>query len=79
MQKLVGDQLYELARTEPYQRRDGTETELIVWQSHCATCGEPFELRTPSKASKFVPNRRCQKHKRPGARVESSKTLILQA
>jgi hypothetical protein len=79
MQKLIGDQVYELARTEPHIRRDGTETELAVWQSHCAQCGEPFEFRAPSKASKFEPNRRCAKHKRPGARVKSSKTLILQA
>lgn len=71
MQKIYGGQLYELAKTEPYTRRDGTQTTLVVWRSTCATCGKPFEVRTPSVSSKFSPNRRCQKHKRPGARVKN--------
>lgn len=51
------------------ERRDGTMAELIVWQSGCAECGAPFEFTTPAKSSKFEPNRRCQKHKRPGQKV----------
>jgi hypothetical protein len=69
MIKSYKGQLYELTRTEPYTRRDGTETHLAVWRLHCADCGEPLELQTPCKSSKFEPNRRCQKHKRPGRRV----------
>jgi hypothetical protein len=63
-------QHYELMRQDPYTRRDGTLTTLAVWRSHCAQCGDSFELRTPVKSSKFVPNRRCQAHKRPGVRVK---------
>jgi hypothetical protein len=72
MDKLFDGQLYELARTEPHTRRDGTKTELTVWRSRCAQCGEPFEVRTPAKSKKFSPNRRCHKHKRPGARVRAA-------
>jgi hypothetical protein len=35
----------------------------------CPVCGEAFEVRTPSRARRFEPNRRCGKQKRPGARV----------
>jgi hypothetical protein len=63
-------QHYELVRRDPYTRRDGTLSTLAVWRSHCAQCGEPFELRTPANSSKFVPNRRCQAHKRPGVRAK---------
>jgi len=73
MLKTYRGQEYEMIGTEPYIRRDGTETLLVVWRSHCATCGKPFELRTPKESSKFDPNRRCQKHKRPGVRVRESK------
>jgi len=62
-------QRYELVRTEPYTRTDGSDTTLAVWRSMCPTCGEAFEVRTPSRARRFEPNRRCEKHKRPGVRV----------
>lgn len=62
-------QLYYFDRTEPYTRVDGSQTQLHVWVSHCAHCGEPFECRTPAKAGRFQPNRRCAEHKRPGSRV----------
>ena len=68
-QAVYKGQLYELARTEPHTRRDGTTTILTVWRSQCPTCVEPFETRTPSRARKFQPGRRCQRHKRPGAGV----------
>ncbi|MDP3675255.1 MAG: hypothetical protein Q8R44_09180 [Novosphingobium sp.] len=50
-------------------RRDGTEATILTWASNCADCGEPFMLTTPAASSKFQPNRRCQRHKRPGHRV----------
>ena len=62
-------QRYDLVRTEPYTRTDGSQTELSVWQSECPVCGEAFEVRTPKRARKSEPNRRCGKHKRPGVRV----------
>ena len=69
MQKIFDGQVYKLARTEPYTRRDGSQTMLTVWRSHCADCGEVFELRTPTASSRFEPNRRCRNHKRPGVKV----------
>jgi rRNA maturation protein Nop10 len=66
---LYDGQHYELVRTEAYTRRDGSETTLSVWQSECPVCGEAFEVRTPARARKFEPNRRCGKHRRPGVRV----------
>jgi hypothetical protein len=65
-------QIYVYDRTEPHTRIDGSSTFLTVWKSHCAECGEPFEFRTTASARRFQPNRRCQKHKRPGCRVRSA-------
>ena len=53
-------------------RRDGSIATILVWESPCATCGEPFTFSTPAAAKKFQPNRRCQKHKRPGQRVKGT-------
>jgi hypothetical protein len=72
MHKLFDSQLYEFVRIEPHTRRDGTETTLRVWRSHCVHCGEPFEVRTPARSKHFSPSRRCQKHKRPGARARAA-------
>jgi len=79
-QAVYKGQLYELARTEPHTRRDGTTTILMVWRSHCPTCGEPFETRTPSRARKFQPGRRCPRHKRPArqcARLAMARLTML--
>lgn len=58
---------YKLVETLPYVRvSDGTETELAIWESSCAKCGEPFRFARPTEASEFHPNRRCRKHRRPG-------------
>jgi hypothetical protein len=40
-----------LTRTEPHTRRDGTTTTLMVWRSHCPTCGEPFERAHPHESA----------------------------
>jgi hypothetical protein len=67
--KFYDGQCYESVRTEPYTRLNGRETTLLVWRSHCPTCGDAFEVRTPLRARKFEPNRRCPEHKRPGVKV----------
>ena len=64
--RIYDGQNYHPVRSEPY----GGETALLVWQSNCPVCGALFEIRTPAKASKFQPNRRCGKHKRPCIRVK---------
>jgi len=53
-------QLYTLVASEPFIRRDGRQTVLAIWQSHCAQCGQCFEFKRPTRAVKFQPNRRCQ-------------------
>ena len=67
--RIYDGQSYHLVKSEPYTRLDGGKTTLSVWQSNCPVCGDLFEIRTPANASKFQPNRRCSKHKRPGIRV----------
>ena len=50
-----------------HRREDGERVPLIRWRSHCPTCGEVFECATSLKAK--YPNRRCEKHHRPGLAV----------
>lgn len=65
-------QFYRLIDNEPHTCRDGRETLLGLWETECAVCGESFLFRIPLRASRFEPNRRCQKHKRPGHRVKGA-------
>ena len=67
-------QPYIVASQFERTRRDGTVATILVWQSPCATCGEPFTMTAPAAATNFQPNRRCQKHKRPGQRVKGAAT-----
>src|SRR5215475_13284366 len=59
-----------LIRTDPYKCQDGREIVLQVWRSTCADCGEFFELKAPLRARRFEPNKRCDKHKRPGVKAK---------
>lgn len=73
----LGQQYLEVERfTRP--RRDGSVSEIIVWQSACPECGTPFTCTTPATATTFKPNRRCQVHKRPGQRVRC-RTISMEA
>lgn len=65
-------QRYEVVDTFERDRKDGSVALILIWESPCAECGEPFRFSTPQRTSKFQPNRRCQKHKRPGQRVRAS-------
>ena len=65
-------QPYTATRAFERKRVDGSIATIIEWTSPCATCGEPFTMTAPAAASKFQPNRRCQKHKRPGQRVKGA-------
>lgn len=64
-------QEYRLIGFQPYTRANGSETELALWEGHCAQCGAPFLIRLALSFAKFQPNRRCAKHKSPGKRVSS--------
>jgi len=62
-------QRYTAIEAVPHVCRDGRETTLTRWLSWCATCGQPFTFTSPTSAKAFQPNRRCAKHKRPGAKT----------
>lgn len=70
--KILRGQIYHEVDRHPYVRkRDGAETELVVWQSNCAECGAPFEFSTPAVFPAYV-NRRCHKHRKRGVPVKRS-------
>lgn len=60
-------QIYTFTGTVPYVRQDGVKIELLAWRSHCAKCGEPFELSANPAGG---PNRRCHIHKAKGRKVK---------
>lgn len=69
-QRTYRGQAYTVTGSFERERRDGTLATILQWTSHCPECGEPFTITTPAASAKFQPNRRCQKHKRPGHRVK---------
>lgn len=61
-------QLFEEIRREPYERKNGKRTELIVWQSVCSLegCEEMFEVKTPIRGYEKQPAllyRHCPSHR----------------
>lgn len=54
---VIDGQEYELREVRPHTRQDGGETQLLVWEAHCAACGAEFETTTAIKSKSI--NRRC--------------------
>jgi hypothetical protein len=52
-------QIYVKLRSEPYTRRDGSLTSVVIWSSICPQCRRTFECTTPAVTSQFRPARRC--------------------
>ena len=65
---MLKGQRYELVRLEPYIRKDGTLSTLLIWSSRCPVCDDPFEVKS---ALKGEPNRRCPEHRSPGTKVSA--------
>lgn len=65
----IKGQEYRFVRTEPYTRKDGSETIVEIWESHCAYCGKIFRTTRPANLSKLGWARRCSTHKMPGIGV----------
>ena len=63
-----GGQRYTLDRLEPHKRRDGETVPLVVLATHCAECGEPFEVRQPIGGTAYL-TRRCEAHRAPGKKA----------
>jgi hypothetical protein len=61
-------QPYLLMGIEPYRRRDGKPSRVLLWRSWCAECGETFDFKAPHRKLRD-PSRRCQLHAKPGLRV----------
>jgi hypothetical protein len=64
---MLEGQRYVAIGSRLHRKPDGIDVPLIVWRSHCAECGMPFECLTTLKASH--PNRRCPEHHSPGTAV----------
>jgi len=56
-------QQFELVEVRPHRRRDGRDTLVFVWRSHCLVCGTAFSATTPQRKLKYPP-RRCPEHAR---------------
>ena len=50
---------------EPYARKDGRTTSLLLWCGTCAVCGEPFTVKTPQRleSTKAFGRKHCDAHK----------------
>src|SRR5688572_6794487 len=42
----VGGRSFRLLGREPYVRKDGRATELLLWQGACTVCGAAFYLKS---------------------------------
>ena len=60
-------QVYRLVGFEPHERADFVTITLLVWESHCATCGDLFRTRSPLSVRSL--GRRCEEHRAPGRAV----------
>lgn len=65
--ELSGGQEYRLIRFEDHRNRAGQILTLAVWETSCAECGEPMEVKALRGRVDF--NRRCRAHRRPLTRV----------
>jgi hypothetical protein len=68
-------QVWKCVGSEPYKRKDGTETTLRVWVSGCAVCGCEIKVKTPGKTTseegtQSFARKHCEAHKL--SKVESS-------
>jgi len=65
MKTTVSGREWVLVGEEPYTRRDGTTTAVLVWRADCAKCGAPFEIRTPRswQTSKAFGVKHCPAHR----------------
>lgn len=69
--KIHMGQIYTAIASYERARRDGSQAVILEWFSLCAQCREPFTFTAAAASAKFQPNRRCQRHKRPGARAKA--------
>ena len=61
---------------KPHIKKDGTSTELMVWQSSCIDCGENFTVTTPKSTTKENDSNsfyqcRCSNHVKKPHKIQS--------
>jgi hypothetical protein len=54
----LDQQTYRLEATQPYRRKDGTASRLLIWRSECPRCGQSFTVKTGLVTKSL--NRRCE-------------------
>ncbi|MFA1622828.1 hypothetical protein ACDY96_08320 [Rhizobium mongolense] len=63
-------QAYVCFAIQPFERRNnGRVTEIARWASACPECGAMFEITTTVRRGIVSPNRRCERHRKPGIKV----------
>lgn len=68
MAERLFDVAYYKGQEYRFVGKDDEWPRLDVWESHCRDCGTVFRFKMPSVIT-FKPNRRCEKHRRQGAKV----------
>lgn len=66
MEHIHNGRTWTLRGREPYTRKDGSRTELLVWETACAVCGGPFQVKTPAalwRLSQGFAQVHCEAHK----------------
>lgn len=63
----INGQRFSVTAHQPYVRKDGQDSVVVVWQSRCLDCGEPIEERI--WWGKWPDTRRCAAHKAPGRKA----------
>jgi len=62
-----GGQRFTCMGISRHTRRDGALTKLAIWIGECSECGDEF-LFAASVRGFRTPNRRCERHRKPGVR-----------
>lgn len=63
-------QRYIAVGSDLHKRRDGQIVPIILWESHCAECGKPFQCWSGLRSGTL--NRRCPQHHAPGKAVATA-------
>ncbi|WP_159981897.1 MULTISPECIES: hypothetical protein [unclassified Novosphingobium] len=72
---MLDDQSFRLTGFEPYVRRDGSPSELMIWEAACAECGTPIKVKSPLKNNGLT--RRCVEHSKAGTRVTGGRRVTV--
>ena len=76
--RMFQGQRYECEAIEPYTRKDGAQSSIALWGTHCATCSQPFTAKMAvgqwDRPDFRGPVRRCREHAKRGRSVRHEGT-----